>query len=303
MKIMPKASSITFDDSYYNTGLGIYNSLIKNLDNLITDFNDAVANANECEKQNAPILYDGIYYSTICNIKNSLDTLKNKLEDSYKIINREREIAEAYNNGQLITEVATFALKRLKNAYFKKYSDNLKLGSTPENNINYINIYNEGYKPQGMTVIGRQVLITAYASEKLSKLYIYDLDDENKNYSIILDNQAHVGGITYDEKNHVLLITAGNGDINAYSLDAINNKANNIAKDGIIDINSSDGKGIKLNSTININYKNLSNGNVATDYKSSTVYLVFVSKSTKLLYMLIIRIANFILRDFLIMEN
>lgn len=173
MKIMPKASSINFDDSYYFSGLEIYNSLIKNLDNLITNFDDAVSTASECENQNAPILYDGIYSSTISNIKNSLDNLKSKLEDSYKIINREREIAEAYNNGQLITEVATFALRRLKSAYFKKYADNLKLGNTPENNINYLNIYNEGYKPQGMTVIGNQVLITAYADNKNSKKYIY----------------------------------------------------------------------------------------------------------------------------------
>ena len=122
-----------------------------------------------------------------------------------------------------------------------------------------------------MIVIGDQVLITAYSKDKKnSKIYVYNTNNPNKNYSVLLDNNSHLGGITYDEENHVLLITGAKGHVNAYSLDAINNASLTAKKNEVLDI--ADNQNFKLNSTINMNYNMMDSGKTTTGYNAATVY-------------------------------
>lgn len=264
-------STIHADLEMYNDGLTKYEEIKRQLDNLIENFDNATKNAHEIETQNASFLYDGTYASTIGNIKTSLENIKLKLEDSFKIAKRQKEIAELLDKEAIPNGLAVFALKRLGKSYIQKYQKKFKLGATPDENVNYINIYNEKYTPQGLIVIGNQVFITAYSKDKKnSKIYVYDTNNPNKNYSVVLDNNSHLGGITYDEENHVLLITGAKGSVNAYSLDAINNASRNVKKDAVLDIK--DNPNIKLNSNINMNYNIMDSGKTTTGYNAATVY-------------------------------
>ena len=255
----------------YEDGLSKYEEIKRKLDILIENFDNATKNAKEIEVQNASFLYDGTYASTIGTIKNSLDNLKIKLEDSAKIAKRQKEIAELIDKGKIHSGLAVLLLKRLSLAYSQKHKNKYKLGTTPDDNVNYTNIYKENYTPQGLIVIGDQVLITAYSKDKKnSKIYVYNTNNPNKNYSVLLDNNSHLGGITYDEENHVLLITGAKGHVNAYSLDAINNASLTAKKNEVLDI--ADNQNFKLNSTINMNYNMMDSGKTTTGYNAATVY-------------------------------
>lgn len=84
-------------------------------------------------------------------------------------------------------------------------------------NINNLN----DYILQGLTKADKYILITAYSSNKKnSKVFIYD-DKYNFIKETVLYNKAHVGGITYDNKNKNIWITDTKGTISGYKLDDI----------------------------------------------------------------------------------
>lgn len=84
-------------------------------------------------------------------------------------------------------------------------------------NINNLN----DYILQGLTKADKYILITAYSSKKKnSKVFIYD-DKYNFINETVLYNKAHVGGITYDNKNKYIWITDTKGTISGYKLDDI----------------------------------------------------------------------------------
>ena len=61
--------------------------------------------------------------------------------------------------------------------------------------MNYQNIIEDKYTPQGLTIIEDNYFISAYKKHSPSRIYIYNKDKCLG--KIILDNKAHVGGISY----------------------------------------------------------------------------------------------------------
>lgn len=83
-----------------------------------------------------------------------------------------------------------------------------------------LDIDSDTYVIQGICVIDDYIFITAYndSISKSSKVFIYDLD---MNYikECLLNNNSHVGGITYDDKNQIVWITDVQGTISGYNKD------------------------------------------------------------------------------------
>lgn len=84
--------------------------------------------------------------------------------------------------------------------------------------------------PQGITIYEDYTLFSSYDStnEKNSCIFVLDKDSNiiNKAY---LDNNSHVGGITYDDENDLLWVTVNRG-VSAYDINDIITKENVIAK-------------------------------------------------------------------------
>ena len=76
--------------------------------------------------------------------------------------------------------------------------------------------------PQGLTISDDYFFISMYDYYHLSNsmINVYDKDGNFVN-SCELDNKAHVGGITYDNKNKNIWITDTKGTISGYKLDDI----------------------------------------------------------------------------------
>ena len=93
--------------------------------------------------------------------------------------------------------------------------------------LTYNNIREDKYIVQSITSIEDKMLISAYRKNENSRIYIYDLKTGELEGKIILDNKAHVGGISYDKKNKILFVTGSNGEINTYDfsiIDELNSK-------------------------------------------------------------------------------
>ena len=144
------------------------------------------------------------------------------------------------------------------------------------NTLNYENIISDGYTPQGITTIDGQIFITAYKSGENSRIYIYDESTSEYKGKLILNNKAHVGGITYDEENGIIFVTGTKGSVNTYSYDRIKKV---IESESISEINGDftiDFRGFtdeetdecyfSINSNININVNENMNSKAATVY-------------------------------------
>ena len=82
--------------------------------------------------------------------------------------------------------------------------------------IDYSNIINDNFIVQGICKSDEYFFISAYSKDKVnSRVYIYK--DEFIKY-VELDNNSHVGGITYCDKGY-LFITEKNGKVNCYKYD------------------------------------------------------------------------------------
>ena len=82
--------------------------------------------------------------------------------------------------------------------------------------FSYKNIYDDNYVVQGFTISKDFCLISAYNKLKdNSRVYIYEKNGVFKKY-VELDNNSHVGGITFDYINNILYITGSSGRIYAY---------------------------------------------------------------------------------------
>jgi len=206
--------------------------------------------------------------------------LNSKLETTKELVDKARATALDYNSGKLKQEEAKNIFDALSQIYSTKYlMFNSGLALEGADSIDYQNIYDDGYMPQGLTRVGYQTFISAYNHDgSEARLYVYGPNGKCE-YKVVLDTKAHVGGISYDEKNHVLLVTGDKGAVNAYSLDGLNRVKANISKAGYagdtpptIDLKRSDNSTIILNSNINMNYQQLANGNATTKYNSATTY-------------------------------
>ena len=106
---------------------------------------------------------------------------------------------------------------------FKKYGldilfndSNLDYKGVFSYDIDYSNIINDNFIVQGICKSDEYFFISAYSKDKVnSRVYIYK--DEFIKY-VELDNNSHVGGITYCDKGY-LFITEKNGKVNCYKYD------------------------------------------------------------------------------------
>lgn len=86
---------------------------------------------------------------------------------------------------------------------------------------------------QGYTKAGDYYLITAYAHNHSlnSRVYIYDRTGKCIGYIELqnkYDENAHVGGVAYDEENNIVFITGEDGVVNTYRLGDITEAANQV---------------------------------------------------------------------------
>lgn len=136
--------------------------------------------------------------------------------------------------------------------------------------LQYNNIRSDKYTVQSITSIDNKILISAYKRKHNSRIYVYDFDTKNYEGVIILDNKAHVGGISYDKNHEILYVTGSNGEINSYDYRVIKNYNKSNDKYVIDFSDNEEGKledklEIKINN--NINVKNLDE-----DAEASTIY-------------------------------
>lgn len=108
----------------------------------------------------------------------------------------------------------------------------LNIKSSNKVNYNEYESYNiddlEEYVLQGICIINDKKLITAYSDDgKNSKIYILNENNEIIKETLLYNN-AHVGGICYDDKYNLVWITDKGTTISAYKLDNILN--NDIVK-------------------------------------------------------------------------
>ena len=102
-------------------------------------------------------------------------------------------------------------------------------------------ITSDNYIVQGITTTDNEILISAYTNElndlgqkQNSKIYIYNKETNDFKGEILLNNNAHVGGLAIDKENNILYVTGNNGKINTYSY---NNIIRNLRYVDKIDLN------------------------------------------------------------------
>lgn len=135
--------------------------------------------------------------------------------------------------------------------------------------FNYSNIENDGYTAQGITTTDKGYIVSAHNGHvDNSRLYLYD---KNGNYSglIILDNNAHVGGVTYDSENGLIYVTGGAGAINIYSYDTICEILKENPKNNEIPLTEGKYKDVKVGT---LNDLNLGKNAATMYYKDGYIY-------------------------------
>lgn len=114
------------------------------------------------------------------------------------------------------------------NSYISSYYDVLLDDITSEyvlvdERVNYVPQNN--YVPQGIALVGDYVLTSNfdYYKDKNSMICVIDKDGKLV-HKCMLDHDAHVGGIAYDEVNGLLFVTGYSGYILAYDIEDILHK-------------------------------------------------------------------------------
>ena len=120
------------------------------------------------------------------------------------------------------------------NSYISSYYDVLLDDITSEyvlvdESVNYVPQNN--YVPQGIALVGDYVLTSNfdYYKDKNSMICVIDKDGKLV-HKCMLDHDAHVGGIAYDEVNGLLFVTGYSGYILAYDIEDILHKDKVTAK-------------------------------------------------------------------------
>lgn len=120
------------------------------------------------------------------------------------------------------------------NSYISSYYDVLLDDITSEyvlvdESVNYVPQNN--YVPQGISLVGDYVLTSNFDYYKDKNSVICVIDKNGKLvHKCILDHDAHVGGIAYDEINGLLFVTGYSGYVLAYDIDDILHEDKVIAK-------------------------------------------------------------------------
>ena len=103
--------------------------------------------------------------------------------------------------------------------------------------MNYDDIKKDLYKVQGYTKTKKDIILSAYRKGHNSRLYIYD----NKSFKLKdvfeMDHKAHVGGVTYDEKNSLVFVTGTSGKLHVYKYGSYKEIPNDITVEEITPYN------------------------------------------------------------------
>lgn len=202
-----------------------------------------------------------------CDFRGELVDVVEDLNQAKKYIDefQKKVLAAAASVASLDGGFSASYNKQLSEIYKKKY------------NVDYSNIFKDGYTPQGITIVDGKVIISAYCDKKKSKLYVYDPTNSQNNYIVTLDTKAHVGGVTYNEKDKILFVTAGSGKINAYDYEKLEQASKQMSsftgktnRAVTVDVNDKINKDCILSS--NIQFKQGVDAKDKGDYKASTVY-------------------------------
>lgn len=134
--------------------------------------------------------------------------------------------------------------------------------------IDYSKIKEDGFISQSLVRINGKTFITAYTKKEntstggheYSRIYVYD-DNGNYEGKMTLNNDAHVGGISYDKENNILYVTNSNGKIDAYDYNKIINNINTKNSDYTFYL----GQDYQIPCDINLS-------NIIDDMPASTIY-------------------------------
>ena len=137
--------------------------------------------------------------------------------------------------------------------------------------IEYYNIRFDRFTIQSITSIEGKILISAYRKGFNSRVYIFDLVTSKYEGMIVLDNRAHVGGISYDEDNQILFITGSNGEINSYDYKAIKELSDKYDGEYVINFNDNIDKFGEEQLTIKIK-NNINVKKIDENAEASTIY-------------------------------
>lgn len=94
--------------------------------------------------------------------------------------------------------------------------------------MNYGDIRKDLYKVQGYTKTKKDIILSAYKKGHYSRLYIYDNESHKLKDVVEMKHKAHVGGVTYDDKNNIVFVTGSNGTLHAYKYNSYKELDNNI---------------------------------------------------------------------------
>ena len=149
------------------------------------------------------------------------------IEDHISLLENDSNLLDGAANAidEMIAHIQNILGNSIDNSLFMsgKVLDYLKTYClfSSVSNMNLNEIKNDGYTIQGVTTINGEVLVTAHGEKgDRSRIYLYDKYGKYKG-TVILNNSAHVGGITFDKKNGIIYVSGGKGKVNAYSYEAI----------------------------------------------------------------------------------
>lgn len=135
-------------------------------------------------------------------------------------------------------------------------------------NYNQMLPYLGTYIPQGLCVVENDIYITAYDGKKKDNSIIFQLLSDGNYRTICLDTKAHVGGITYDDKNQLFWICDTNGTISSYKYQDVIEYDNIMAQTKKLNVQNNDlinHKGIISAAYLTIFENNLYVGNYSKD--------------------------------------
>lgn len=269
-------ASVEYIKELYTEGNNIYNEIKEQISAIKEKIADSKNIALTINSADAAFNYDGIYQETFNNASQAIDDLDYMLGISSIIVNDAKTLVEKYNNG----EVPESIFKQLMGSLKMRYNLLIKnRENVPIDSLKYTEIYDEKYIPQGITVVDDMIIISAYTHGGQPKLFMYDKNTKELAYSVLLNdvNDSHVGGVTYDKNNGVLIVTGTEGNVNVFDYKEMQKQSKvlnqyNDGKPVELDLNDETYSSIKLKSNININYNTYENGKKITDYNAGTVY-------------------------------
>ena len=199
-------------------------------------------------------------------------SINNMISTACEIDEVQQEIAKILSTDQMSSLGKYVSNKNQKYKLSIALCNLLKKYTSNNSNLQYPEIINSDFTPQGITTVGNSYLISAYKVGEKSRIYIYDKTTNKLTGEIILNNRAHVGGISYDEKNNVLYVAGSKGKVNIYDYRQIKN---NLTKSKVVNLNTDmEASSIKIANNITIKKKESNNNSsIQTRVgKSATLY-------------------------------